>query len=116
MKIKSTENSIASVVIINLPERVAGEVSDQLKNFIKDIIERNKYKLVMNLDKTKFMDSAGLGALVSKISVARANQGDVRLAAPHEYIKNLLEITHLDQIIKIYVSVKEAVLSFKEQA
>jgi len=114
MEFQTEEFSEETIVVINLPDRVAAETSDQLKGYVKQLVESGKFKLVMNLEKTKFMDSAGLGALVSKISVTRANQGDVRLACPHQYITNLLELTHLDQIMKSFSSVRDAVKSYEE--
>lgn len=115
MNFETKEVADSEIVVINLPSRVAGETSEELKKFIKELVERKNYKLVMNLSQTNFMDSSGLGALVSKIAVTRSNRGDVRLANPREYISNLLELTHLDQIIKIYPSVKEAVNSFEAE-
>jgi anti-sigma B factor antagonist len=114
MTFQSMEVEDDEIVVINLPERVGGEIADQLKTYIREIVEKGRYKLVMNLADTTFMDSSGLGALVSKIAVTRANNGDVRLAHSQEYIINLLELTHLDQVMKTYPTVRDAVRSFKE--
>jgi anti-sigma B factor antagonist len=114
MTFQTTEVENDKIVVIKLPERVSGEVADQLKVYIREIVEKGRYKLVMNLAGTTFMDSSGLGALVSKIAVTRANNGDVRLAHSQEYITNLLELTHLDQVMKTYPTVIDAVRSFKE--
>ena len=114
MAFKTTEVEDSEIVVINLPEKVSAEVADQLKIYIRELVKKNKYKLVMNLAQTAFMDSSGLGALVSKIAVTRANGGDVRIAQPQEYIVNLLELTHLDQVMKTYPTVIEAVRSFRE--
>ena len=115
MDFKTSETEDDSIVIIKLPDRVSADGADDLKGYIKQIVEKGKYKLVINLEDTNFIDSAGLGAIVSKISVTRANHGDVRMACAHDYITNLMELTHLDQIIKIYNSVKEAVESYREE-
>ena len=114
MTFNTTEVDESEIVVINLPEKVSGEIADQLKAYIRKLVEKGRYKLVMNLSHTTFMDSSGLGALVSKISVTRANKGDVRIAQPQEYIINLLELTHLDQVMKSYTTVNDAVRSFKE--
>jgi len=114
MVFKTSEVEDKEVVVINLPEKVSGEIADQLKTYIREIVAKGRYKLVMNLSNTTFMDSSGLGALVSKIAVTRANNGDVRLAHSQEYISNLLELTHLDQVMKTYPTVKDAVRSFRE--
>lgn len=114
MTFKTTEVNDTKIVVINLTEKVSGEIADQLKVYIRELVEKGHYKLVMNLAETTFMDSSGLGALVSKIAVTRANGGDVRLAHSQEYISNLLELTHLDQVMKTYPTVIDAVRSFKE--
>ena len=114
MTFNTTEIDDSNITVINLPEKVSAEAADQLKAYIRELVEKGCYKLVINLSKTTFMDSSGLGALVSKISVTRANSGDVRLAEPQDYIINLLELTHLDQVMKSYPTVSEAVRSFKE--
>lgn len=114
MTFNTTEVNGSEIVVINLPEKVSAEIADQLKSYIRELVEKNRYKLVINLSQTTFMDSSGLGALVSKISVTRANKGDVRLANAQEYILNLLELTHLDQVMKTYLTVNDAVRSFKE--
>ncbi len=114
MTFKTMEVNDTKIVVINLPEKVSGEIADQLKIYIRKLVEKGHYKLVMNLAETTFMDSSGLGALVSKIAVTRANGGDVRIAHSQEYISNLLELTHLDQVMKTFPTVIDAVRSFKE--
>lgn len=102
------------VVVIDIPRRLTSEISDELKKLMKELIEQGKYKLVMNLEKTRYMDSSGLGAIVSKIAATRSHGGDIRLAAPQQTIIDLLELTHINQIVKVFPNVEEAVQSFKE--
>ena len=103
-----------SVVVIRVPRRLTSDTSGELKNILKNQTENNHYLFVIDLKETDYIDSAGLGAIVSKISVSRSNNGDVRLASPKESVMNLLELTHVKQIIKIFDSVDEAVSSFGE--
>lgn len=106
--------SDGEVVVIDIPRRLTSEISGELKKLMKELMEQEKYKIVMNLEKTKYMDSSGLGAIVSKIAATRSKGGDIRLAAPQQTIIDLLELTHINQIVKIYDSVEEAVKSFEE--
>ncbi len=103
------------IVIIDIPHRLAAETSDELKKTLKELVENDQYKIVMNLQGTAYMDSSGLGAIVSKIAATRSKKGDIRLAEAKEYVLNLLELTHIDQIIKIYDNVNEAVESFGKE-
>jgi len=69
--------------------------------------------LVVDLGETEFMDSSGIGALVSRIAVTRSNQGDIRLASVRESISKLLSITNLDKIFVCFDDVRSAVKSFE---
>ena len=103
-----------NVVVIDIPRRLTSEISGELKKLMKELLEKENYKIVMNLEKTKYMDSSGLGAIVSKIAATRSKGGDIRLAAPQQTIIDLLELTHINQIVKIFDTVEEAVNSFEE--
>ena len=105
-------DSEGEVKVINIPERLTSDTSDSLKKLLKELVDDGHYKIVMDLDKTNYMDSSGLGAIVSKIAVTRSKNGDIHLANPKKYVINLLELTHIDQIIKIYNNRNEAINSF----
>ena len=112
MAFKTREESDGKVIVIECPRRVDLSVAKDLREIMKESTERNKFLLVVDMDETEFMDSSGLGALVSRIAVTRSNSGDVRLACVKEPILKLLELTHLDKIFKSFESVQAAVDSF----
>jgi len=112
MAFKTREESEGKVVVIECPVRVDLSVAKDLREIMKESTEQDKFLLVVDMDKTEFMDSSGLGALVSRIAVTRSNSGDVRLARVKEPILKLLELTHLDKIFQSFESVQAAVDSF----
>ena len=112
MAFKTREESDGKVVVIECPSRVDLSVAKELREIMKESTEQDKFLLVVDMDKTEFMDSSGLGALVSRIAVTRSNRGDVRLACVKETILKLLELTHLDKIFQAFESVQAAVDSF----
>lgn len=112
MAFKTTEASDGKVVVIECPERVDSSVANDLRTIMKESTEQDKFLIVIDMDKTKFMDSSGLGALVSRIAVTRSNSGDIRIACIKEPIMNLFELTHLDKIFQCFESVQSAVDSF----
>ncbi len=69
---------------------------------------------MLDLKNTEYLDSSGLGAFISQIAACRSNQGDIYLAAPSEYIRSLLNITHLNKVLKSFDNVKAAVENFKK--
>jgi anti-sigma B factor antagonist len=100
------------VTVIDCPNRLDANVSDELKNIMMNLINENKFKIVIDLTKTKYVDSSGLGAIVSRISVTRSNNGDVRLVTKTHAILDLLEITRLNKILKCYDDVEKATERF----
>ena len=113
MAFKTREESDGKVVVIECPSRVDLSVAKGLREIMKESTERDKFLLVVDMAEMEFMDSTGLGALVSRIAVTRSNNGDIRLACVKEPILKLLELTHLDKIFQVFESVQAAVDSFE---
>jgi len=101
-----------NVIVVDCPNRLDANVSDDLKKIMMDLINEKKFKVVINLSDTKYVDSSGLGAIVSRISATRSNKGDVRLVTKTKSILDLLDITRLNKILKCYHDVKAAEDSF----
>ena len=114
MSFKFREETDGNVVVINAPNRVDVNVSDELRELLTSQIEKNKYQFIVDLSKTKYMDSSGLGSIVSRIAVTRSNNGDIRIAGASENVNNLLNLTHLNKILKIFPDVKSALESYKK--
>ena len=60
----------------------------------------------------KWMNSSGLGIIMSCLTTLRGSDGDLRIAQASDRVKRPIEVTKLDQVIKMYESVDEAVKSF----
>lgn len=97
---------------IQCPDRIDLNISPLLRDLLIQFTDQGKYKIIIDLSATKYIDSSGLGAIVSRIAVSRSNQGDIRLAGVKENIMNLLELTHLNKILNIYDTIDEAVASY----
>ena len=100
------------VTVIECPERLDVNVSDDLKVIMTNLTGQNKYKIVLNLLETRYVDSSGLGAIVSRIAMTRANGGDIRLAVTNKSVLDLLQLTHLNKIIISYDNLIKAVNSY----
>ena len=112
MTITVNKDSDKDVMVIDAPERLDVLNAEEFRNILNGIIDKKEFKIVVNLEVTKYIDSTGLGALVSRIALTRSNQGDIRLAAPKQNITDLLELTHLIKILKCYETVELAVNSY----
>lgn len=109
-----TEEQGGQIQLIKCPDRIDINVSYILRDILTDLIEQGKYKIILELKDTQYIDSSGLGAIVSRIAAARSNQGDVRLAGAGESINNLLKLTHLNKILNSYSDVENAISSYRE--
>ena len=112
MDFSTFETPDGKVMVVEVPIRLEAGISNAFRNMINELVDKGKYQLVMDMTRTEFMDSSGLGALVSRIAATRSNNGDVRIAAPSPFIINLLQITHLDQVFKCFEDLESAIKSF----
>jgi anti-sigma B factor antagonist len=69
-------------------------------------------RLVVDLGDVSFIDSSGLGALISALKAARVAGGDLRIARPSDQARVILKLTTLDRVMKPYASVEEALADF----
>ncbi|NIR47905.1 STAS domain-containing protein, partial [candidate division KSB1 bacterium] len=69
-----------NVVVIEMPELLNFDVADILRSKLKSLVENKQFRIVIDLTRTKYVDSSGLGAMVSRIAMARSNGGDIRFA------------------------------------
>ncbi|MFQ5753776.1 MAG: STAS domain-containing protein [bacterium] len=113
MSFITREELDGKVVVIEVPRRLYMDSSDNFRTLLSELVEQGKFQLVIDLSKTKFIDSTGLSAMLSRIATTRSNQGDIRLAAPSSFVQELLELTQFNQIIKCFKDVHSAVESFK---
>jgi anti-sigma B factor antagonist len=91
---------------------MGGPDGAKLHDTLKELKEQEKKNVVVDLSKTKFMNSSGLGMLISAMTTMRNAGGDLRLANVADRIQSLLVITKLITVFKHYDSVEEAVSSY----
>ena len=72
------------------------------------IVTAGQDRVVVDLAEVPFIDSSGLGALISVLKSARQAGGDLRIASPDEQPLTVLKLTTLDRVLKPYTTVEEA--------
>lgn len=111
MKIKTTEKYGA--VVIELKGNVmGGPEAQELNDLLHKLIDEKKLHVVIDLAEVKFMNSSGLGMLISSYTTMKNGGGNLKLANATEKIHSLLMITKLVTIFENYDSVEEAVKSY----
>jgi len=111
-----TERDVGEVVILTLHGRlVLEEVEAQLRARFDDMIERGRVKVALNLHDVAYLDSAGLGFLVSKYVSLHRRGGDVKLVQVTPRVSHVLDITRLARVFPSFASDEEAVQAFQVQ-
>ncbi len=91
-----------------LEPRLDAHNSGELKDRILKLLESGDKQLVIDLSEVRFIDSSGLGALLSGYKNANLHHGSLVLAGPQSRVKSMFELTRLNQVFDIYASVAEA--------
>ena len=113
MTLEIVEHDSGGVTILELSGRVTlGEASQQLRTRLKEALGRGKNRLVLDLAKVGYIDSAGLGTLVAGYTSARNEGASIKLANLTKKFHEQLNITKLVTVFEVYNTVDEAVKSF----
>ncbi|MBM3299327.1 MAG: STAS domain-containing protein [Deltaproteobacteria bacterium] len=100
------------VTVIVTDERLDAVVAPLLKEEVKKLAEQSRIKLIIDLTKTRFIDSSGCGALVASLRALLNNNGDMKIANPSPQARTLFQLTRLDRVFEIFDDVEAAQRSF----
>ena len=94
--------------LVNIEGRLDAAAAPTFKQQIADAIAQGNIRLVLHLAHVSFMDSTGLGALVSALKATRQAKGDISLVAPSTQVQRLFQLTAMDRVFKIFRTPTEA--------
>ncbi len=83
-----------------------------LKEAVSEAMKNGQPRLVIDMEGVTFVDSSGLGSVVSALKQVRTSKGDLRLAAPNQQVRVVLELTTLDRVFPYFATVEEALTDF----
>ena len=113
MKIKVTEKYGAAVVELK-GNVMGGPEAQEFSDTLHSLLDEGKKNVVVDLSDVKFMNSSGLGMLISGFTTMKNGEGFFKLANATEKIESLLVITKLITIFENFDSVDAAVKSFSD--
>ena len=114
MQLRMSTRQVDGVLVVDCSGRVMfGEESASLRDMVKKLLAQSP-KVVLNLREVNFIDSGGLGTLVSLFTTARNAGGAVKLARLSQRVGDLLQITKLLTIFEVFDDEEVAAQSFKK--
>jgi len=110
---KSSTRQVDGVTIVDLSGRITlGEGSTMLRDIVRDLIAKGNKKILLNLGDVTYIDSSGIGELVSAFTTVRNGGGELKLLNLTKKVHDLLQITKLYTVFDIKDDETQAVQSF----
>src|SRR6202012_2417995 len=113
MSMKVSMRQVDGVTILDLSGRITlGEGSVTLRDAVRDLLSKGSKKILLNLGDVTYIDSSGIGELVSAFTTVRNQGGDLKLLNLTKKIHDLLHITKLYTVFDVKDDEASAVASF----
>jgi len=112
MKIKTRQ--VDGITIMDCSGRITlGEGSVQLRDAVRDLLGKGSKQILLNLGDVTYIDSSGIGELVSAFTTVRNQGGDLKLLNLTKKVHDLLQITKLYTVFDIYSDERTALAGFR---
>ena len=113
MRVKLTTRQVGDVTVIDAAGRITlGEGASQFRDTVRDLVARGQKKILLNLGEVSYIDSSGIGELVSGFTTVTNGGGQLKLVGLSKRIKDLLQITKLYTVFDVYDDEAAAIRSF----
>jgi anti-sigma B factor antagonist len=114
MALRATNRDSGPVTVVDLSGRIIlGEGSALLRKTVRDLLEEQQHKIVLNLGDVDYIDSSGIGELVSAYTAVKNRGGDLKLLNLTKKVRDLIQLTKLYTVFDVYTDESSAVASFK---
>ena len=113
MSVKLASRQVGDVTVIDAAGRVTlGEAASAFRDTIRDLAAKGNKKILLNLAEVSYIDSSGIGEMVSGFTTITNGGGQLKLLGLNKRIKDLLQITKLYTVFDTYEDEAAAVRSF----
>jgi anti-sigma B factor antagonist len=104
---------VGDVTVIDAAGRVTlGEGASAFRDSIRDLAAKGNKKLLLNLSEVSYIDSSGIGEMVSGFTTVTNNGGQLKLLGLSKRVKDLLQITKLYTVFEVFDDETAAIRSF----
>jgi len=111
---KASNRQVNGVTVVDMSGRITlGEGSVILREAVKDLLGKGQKKILLNLSEITYIDSSGIGELVSAFTSVRNQGGELKLLKLTKKVHDLLQITKLYTVFDIKDDEATAIQSFR---
>jgi len=115
MALRIATRKVGGVTVVDCKGRIVfGDEATQLRDHVKGLLAETR-QIVLNLADVTYIDSGGIGVLVSLFTSAKTAGGDIKLAHLTRRVDHLLQITKLITVFDVYDDERGAVSAFAAQ-
>lgn len=112
---KITQREVDNAVVLDLNGKLTGGPdAETFREVFKSLIDQGKKNVVVNLEKVSWINSTGLGILISGYTSVRRGGGDLVIMHASDRIESILYVTKLNLLFKSYETEEEALKGFTE--
>ncbi|HMD48028.1 MAG TPA: STAS domain-containing protein [Bryobacteraceae bacterium] len=113
MSVKLTTRQVGDVTVIDATGRITlGEGASLFRDMVRDLATKGNKKLLVNLNEVSYIDSSGIGEMVSGFTTVTNHGGQLKLLGLSKRVKDLLQITKLYTVFEVFDDEAAAVRSF----
>ena len=113
MSVKLSSRQVGDVSVVDVAGRITlGEGSSALRDALRDMVAKNHKKILLNLGDVSYIDSSGIGELVSGFTSVTNSGGQLKLLGLTKRVKDLLQITKLYTVFDVHEEESSAIRSF----
>lgn len=113
MSVKLTSRQVGDVTVLDAAGRITlGEGASAFRDAIRDFAAKGNKKLLLNLGEVSYIDSSGIGEMVSGFTTVTNNGGQLKLVGLSKRVKDLLQITKLYTVFEVFDDEADAIRSF----
>ena len=117
MSMKATIRQVDSITVIDVSGRITlGEGCTQLRQMIRDLLSKGGKSILLNLADVTYIDSSGIGELVSAFTAVSNQGGQLKLLNLTKKVHDLLQITKLYTVFDVHDDEAKAIASFEKAA
>ena len=113
MSVKMTARQVGDVTVVDAVGRITlGDGASTFRDTVRDLAAAGQKKLLLNLAEVSYIDSSGIGEMVSVYTTVSGQGGQVKLLNLNKRVKDLLQITKLYTIFEVFEDEASAVRSY----